>query len=134
MRLVVDTNVFVSAALKASSWPAYTLRWVSRHGTLLKTAATEQEILDVLRRPRIASKLAPFVFDQMCELLAAAKLVAITERIAACRDPDDDKFIELAVSGRADALISGDEDLLSLGSFRRIPIIPPAAFGQSKLL
>jgi predicted nucleic acid-binding protein len=48
--------------------------------------------------------------------------------MAGCRDPDDDKFLELAVNGHADAIISGDHDLLVLDTFRGIPIITPAAF------
>jgi uncharacterized protein len=64
-------------------------------------------------------------------LLATAELVTIAERIVACRDPQDDKFLELAVSGRADLIISGDTDLLALSPFRNVPIITPATFVQS---
>jgi predicted nucleic acid-binding protein len=51
-------------------------------------------------------------------------------RIAACRDPTDDKFLELAVNGHADLLVTGDGDLLALDPFRQIPIVTPAAFVQ----
>jgi predicted nucleic acid-binding protein len=61
-------------------------------------------------------------------VLAAAELVAISERIAACRDPKDDKFLELAVSGKAEVIVSGDGDLLDLNPFRGIPIVTPATF------
>ena len=64
------------------------------------------------------------------KVLIAAELVTITERIAACRDPTDDKFLELAVNGRADLIVSGDGDLLALNPFRQIPIVTPAAFVQ----
>ena len=83
MRLVVDTNVFVSAALKESSWPGMVVCWVD------------------LRR-----------------MFAAEERVTIVERITECRDPKDNKFLELAVNGRADAIISGDADLLELDVFR----------------
>ena len=63
-------------------------------------------------------------------MLARAELVAITERIAACRDPKDDKFLELAVNGQADLIVSGDADLLALNPFRDIPIVTPATFVQ----
>ncbi|HEY3848734.1 MAG TPA: putative toxin-antitoxin system toxin component, PIN family, partial [Acetobacteraceae bacterium] len=46
----------------------------------------------------------------------------------ACRDPTDDKFLELAVSGKADLILSGDKDLLTLHPFRSIPIVAPATF------
>jgi putative PIN family toxin of toxin-antitoxin system len=103
MRLVVDTNIFVSAALKEASWPANTLRWIGKYGGLIKSDVTEQEVIAVLQRPRLAPKIAPFFLDQLRRVLAAAELVTITERGAACRDPDDDKFLELAINGRADA-------------------------------
>ena len=50
----------------------------------------------------------------MRRLFAQAERVIITETITACRDPDDDKFLELAVNGRADVIITGDDDLLVL--------------------
>ena len=56
--------------------------------------------------------------------------MTITERIAACRDATDDKFLELAVNGKADMIVSGDADLLVLNPFRGIPIVSPAAFVQ----
>jgi predicted nucleic acid-binding protein len=62
--------------------------------------------------------------------MAAGELVTITERIAACRDATDDKFLELAVNGKADVIVSGDADLLVLNPFREIPIVMPAAFVQ----
>ncbi|MGH7121612.1 MAG: putative toxin-antitoxin system toxin component, PIN family [Acetobacteraceae bacterium] len=67
----------------------------------------------------------------MGNLPAAAESVAIVVRIAACRDPTDDEFLELAVNGRADAVVSGGADLLVPNPFRKIPIIPPALFVQS---
>ena len=128
MRLVVDTNVFVSAALTESSWPGHTILLIGRYGGLLKSAATEQELLDVLQRPRFAPKIAPVFLDGVHRILAAAELIAIIERLTLCRDPADDKFLELAVNGSADLIISGDGDLLAMGSVRDIPIVTPAAF------
>jgi uncharacterized protein len=54
--------------------------------------------------------------------------VTITERIVVCRDPTDDKFLELAVNGRADVFVTGDLDLLVLNPFRGLPIITPRVF------
>lgn len=133
MRLVVDTNVFVSAALKESSWPADVVRWLDRHGGLLRSSATEQELLGVLARPRISARLPPFFVAGVRRLLTAAEPVLITERVLACRDPKDDKFLELAVNGHATAIISGDADLLALDHFRNIPILDPATFGRSQV-
>jgi putative PIN family toxin of toxin-antitoxin system len=128
MRVVVDTNVFVSAVLKVNSLPFLVVRWIDQHGGLLKSVTTEREILGVLDRPHIAAVTIPSFRDDLAKMLARAELVAIAERIAACRDPTDDKFLELAVNGRADLIVSGDADLLALNPFREIPIVTPAAF------
>ena len=74
--------------------------------------------------------IPPRSWEWIRATLAAAELVKITETVAACRDPDDDKFIELAINGRADVIVSGDGDLLALNPFRNIPIVTPAAFLQ----
>jgi len=128
MRLVVDTNVFISAALKQASAPGAVIRRLEAHGGLLKTAAIDQELMAVLQRPRIAPKIAPLVVENLRNLFSGAELVTIAEHVAACRDPKDDKFLELAINGRADAIVSGDADLLTLDMFRGIPIITPSAF------
>jgi putative PIN family toxin of toxin-antitoxin system len=125
MRVVVDTNVFVSAALKDRSAPALAVHLVARRGTLLKSAATERQLFEVLERPRLAPLIASAAREWLARLLATAELVTITERIVACRDPTDDKFLELAVNGGADFIVSGDADLLVLNPFRGIPIITP---------
>jgi uncharacterized protein len=130
MRLVVDTNVFVSAALKENSLPFLVARWIDRHDGLLKSTATEQQLLEVLSRPYIAAATIAGLREGLVRILAAAELVPIVERIAICRDPTDDKFLELAVSGHADLIVTGDADLLALNPFREIPIITPAAFVQ----
>ena len=130
MRVVVDTNVFISAALKDKSFPALALHVVAQRGTFLKSASTERQLLDVMARPRIAPLIAPATADWIRTLMAAAELVTITERIVACRDPTDDKFLELAITGNADMIVSGDADLLVLNPFRGIPIVAPSAFVQ----
>jgi putative PIN family toxin of toxin-antitoxin system len=106
------------------------VRWIEQYDGLLKSAATEQQLLEVLARPYIAAATIPALREGVAMMLAAAELVSINDRIAACRDPTDDKFLELAVNGRADLVVSGDGDLLALNPFRDIPIVTPAAFVQ----
>jgi putative PIN family toxin of toxin-antitoxin system len=118
MKVVVDTNIFVSAAFKELSWPGMVVRGVDKFGGLHKTPATEQEVFDVLRRPRIAENTVPLFAARLRQIFAAAELVTITERITACRDPLDDKFLELVMNGHADLIVSGDADLLVLDTFR----------------
>ena len=55
-------------------------------------------------------------------------MVQVSRAIRACRDPRDDKFLEVAVHGRADLIVTGDEDLLALNPFRGIAILAPAAY------
>jgi predicted nucleic acid-binding protein len=63
-------------------------------------------------------------------LIQDADLVESTVQICECRDPDDDKYLELAVDGNANCLISGDKDLLVMNPFRKIPIMRPDQFLQ----
>jgi putative PIN family toxin of toxin-antitoxin system len=130
MRVVLDTNVLVSAALKQQSISGMAALVVERRGDLLKSLATEKQLFEVVARPYFDALIDPDTRAWLKRLMAIAELVPIIERIAACRDPTDDKFLELAVNGRADFIVTGDADLLTLNPFRSIPIVPPAAFVQ----
>lgn len=130
MRLVVDTNIFASAALKESSWPSELVRWLDQHGGLLKTLATEAQVLEVLQRPYFVPRVSPSFVEGVRQIFSKAELVTITEQIAVCRDPTDDRFLELAINGRADMIVTGDLDLLVLSPFRGLPIITPRVFMQ----
>ncbi|MCX5728009.1 MAG: putative toxin-antitoxin system toxin component, PIN family, partial [Nitrospirae bacterium] len=70
--------------------------------------------------------------DERTEFITAlvreATLVEITDTVTECRDPKDDKFLELAVSGKATCIVSGDDDLLVLHPFRGIPVLTPRQF------
>jgi uncharacterized protein len=128
MRVVIDTNVLVSAALKRNSIPAAAARAVEQDGVLLKSSATERQLFEVIARPYFAPLIGQETRAWLQKLMSTAETVSLTERISACRDPTDDKFLELAVNGRADLIVSGDADLLVLDPFRDIPIITPATF------
>jgi putative PIN family toxin of toxin-antitoxin system len=131
MRVVIDTNVIVSAALKDQSLPALAVHVVEKRDVLLKSLATERQLFDVLARPRFERLIAPASHAWLRRrLLTEVEMVTIAERIAACRDPTDDKFLELAANGRADVIVSGDADLFALDPFRGIPIVVPAVFVQ----
>jgi len=130
MRVVLDTNVLVSTALKRQSTLGEAVHIVDQHHRLLKSQVTEQQLFEVVARSYLATIIPADTQAWLRKLMTAAELVAITERIAACRDPTDDKFLELAVSGHADLIVSGDGDLLALDPFRGIPIVSPATFVQ----
>ena len=65
-------------------------------------------------------------------LLREATLIQVDVHIGACRDPKDDKFLELAVTGQADCIVSGDQDLLVLHPFRGVPIVTPRGFVEEE--
>jgi putative PIN family toxin of toxin-antitoxin system len=133
MRIVVDTNVFISAILKEKSLAAMAVHLVEQRDTLLKSALTKNELFQVLDCPRISSLVAPEFRVWLRGLFDTAEMVAMSERVAICRDPKDDKFLELPATGRADLIISGDKDLLTLVAFRGIPIVTPAAFVETAI-
>jgi len=97
----------------------------------VKSHATEQQLFDVIARPYFVTLIESETRVWLQTLMHRTKLVTISERIAACCDATDDKFLEPAVNGHADLIVSGDADLLVLNPFRDIPIITPAAFVQS---
>ncbi len=96
---------------------------------MLISLATLAELNEVLRRPRFNIYLR---VDERQEFLAAlvreSELVEVSAAVSACRDPKDDKFLELALSGAATHIISGDDDLLALHPFRGIAILSPHYF------
>ena len=102
MRLVLDTNILVSAALKDKSLPALAVHRAAKCGVILKSHATERQALEVLARPALAAFIPLMTATWITALLAQAELVDIKETIRASRDPTDDKFLELAVNGHAD--------------------------------
>jgi len=125
-RLVVDTNVLVSRLLLADSIPAQAVRSARRKGSLLVSDATMKELADVLARPRFDRYVSIEDRKQFLRLFArVAEFVPIVNRVRECRDPKDDKFLEVALNGRADLILTGDRDLLVLHPWRDIAILSP---------
>lgn len=126
---VFDTNVIISAALFASSKPGVALNVALDRGKVLISLAVISELNDVLSRPKFERYVPLEKRERFLAVLCRdAILVEIVERVEECRDPKDDKFLELAVNGNATAIVSGDRDLLVLHPFREIPIITPDEF------
>jgi putative PIN family toxin of toxin-antitoxin system len=132
MRAVIDTNILVRALIvpHGTVGPVL-LRLRQGEYVLLYAHSLLEELVDVLNRPRIRGKYGLTEQDietVMGLILLRGEAVVPQEHIVACRDPRDDQFLEVAVSGKADVLVTGDEDLLVLHPFAGIPILPPAAF------
>ena len=128
-RYVFDTNVIVSALLLERSIPGQAFRAAIDQGEILLSLATVKELNEVLSRDKFNRYLHRDERELFLEsLLHEATLVEIDQQIRVCRDPGDDKFLELAASGKASCIISGDDDLLALSPFRDIPILTPTRF------
>jgi len=128
-RCVFDTNVFISALLFDQSTPAQAFFAALHSGEILVSADVIMELNDVLGREKFNRYLTEAERERFLRsLLREARLIEIREKVQACRDPKDDKFLELAVNGGADYIVSGDENLLVLDPFRGIPILTPDNF------
>lgn len=128
-RWVFDTNALVSRLLVPGSTPALALQKGMESGYLLVSDETLEELAAVLARPKFDKYLGAADRRRFFELLGRVAIrLEILRPIQACRDPKDDKFLTLAVNGQADALVSGDGDLLDLHPFMGVPILSPASF------
>ncbi|MGH9449608.1 MAG: putative toxin-antitoxin system toxin component, PIN family [Terriglobia bacterium] len=128
-RIVVDNNVLVSRLLLPDSVPALAARKVVERGQLLISGPVLAELAAVLSREKFDPYISIEDRQQFFRLLGRiAEMVPIVYTIRACRDPKDDPFLELAVNGEADIIVTGDKDLLTLNPFHGIPIITPARY------
>ena len=129
MRLVADTNVLVSYLLAPNSNPRRAVDRGLDSGTLLFCDATLQELSAVLARSKFDRYVSTLERQAFLDVLErAGEMVPILQTVRACRDPGDDKFLEVAVNGSADAILTGDADLLALHPYRGIAITTPAAW------
>lgn len=129
LRVVLDTNVLISAALFPDSTPGQVLDMTGSEIDLMISSETLAELDDVLKRSRFQRYIREVQRLRFLEALEETGiLVDVTLSVAACRDPKDDKFLELAVSGSATHIVSGDQDLLDLHPFRGISIVSPRRF------
>jgi putative PIN family toxin of toxin-antitoxin system len=117
-RVVFDTNIIVSALMFPKSLPRKVIDQVDSLGTILVSYDTMLELNEVLTRKKFERY---FSQEQRLNFIGKffekAEMVEILELVEICRDPKDDKFLELAVNGRANYLITGDQDLLILQQF-----------------
>jgi putative PIN family toxin of toxin-antitoxin system len=119
----------VSASILKQSTSANAFDQAVDNGTILLSEVTSREIRDVIKREkfdRYASRKKRERF--LSKLIRDAELVEPETQIRVCRDPDDDKYLEMAVDGGANCIVSRDKDLLVLNPFNNIPIMRPDQF------
>jgi putative PIN family toxin of toxin-antitoxin system len=129
-RVVVDTNVLISALLQPSGRTAEILMAIrTAGGALLFSDETFEELASRLMRPKFDRYVDQASRQEfLADLAGVADWVAIAGAVRACRDPDDDKVLETAINGEADGIITGDADLLALDPFAGMRIMTPREF------
>lgn len=126
---VLDTNVLISRLLMPGGTAARAVDHALAGGILLVSDATLGELVEVLGRAKFDPYVSREERRKFVELLGGvARMVPTTRKFTACRDPKDDKFLDVAVNAEARAIITGDRDLLELDPFHGVRIVSPADF------
>ena len=126
---VFDTNTIISAHLLSASPARNAYDKALKQGILLYSRETLSELTKVFLRPKFDKYIS--IEDRIKALSAFENkgyLIEVFIIINACRDSKDDMFLELAVSGNAAFIITGDKDLLVLHPFQNINVISPSEF------
>lgn len=129
MRVVVDTNVLVSYFLRRDSVPGQAARKAIATARIVFSDATLAELIAVLERKHLSRFSTPELRKAFVRsIVDHAEIVEIIRPLRICRDPGDDKFLDVAAHCNASYLITGDKDLLVLHPFLDTAIVPPADF------
>jgi putative PIN family toxin of toxin-antitoxin system len=131
--VIFDTNILVSAALLSGSRADVCVRAVlARQLALIFSTATYDELADVLMRPKLDRYVSRRSRESLLRTWRKAAVMfpeaSLREQVRDCRDPDDDKFLELALASGARAIVTGDKDLLVLDPWRGIRMVKLADF------
>lgn len=132
-RFVFDTNVLISAFLFSQSKPRQALDQATVIGVIVLSNSVLSELEEVLYRPKFDRYLTKERRQEFLEdLTENAQFIDVTEQINECRDPKDNKYLELALSGQSECIVTGDDDLLVLNPWRGIEILTVQEFLASK--
>lgn len=129
-RVVLDTNVLVSALIVKAGKPAQILRRIAAF-ELLTSEEMLAELAEVLQRPRIMREYrltAENIQEYLARLRGVSTMITLQTSVAVVADPDDNMFLACAIDGSASYVVSGDAHLVSLEAYRGIQILTPAAF------
>src|SRR4029077_2924323 len=128
-RVVIDTNVLISGLFLTTSTPAQAVEKAATKAQLSATIETLRELIERLHSPKFDRYVRNERRDALLERVASlVEIIEVLQTIRASRDPKDDKFLEAAVNGRADVIVTGDTDLLDLNPFRGIEVLSPADY------
>ncbi len=130
-RVVLDTNMLVSRLLIPESVPAQAVRRAIQETDVLMSEAKVAELADVLNRKKFDDYVSVEDRQEFLRLLVkVVDMVPINTTVSVCRDPKDNMFLELAINGEANIIVTGDDDLLALSPFRKIEIVTPVSYLQ----
>jgi putative PIN family toxin of toxin-antitoxin system len=129
LRLIIDTNVIISSLLFAQSTPRQVVNKALDTGKIL----ISQEIIEELTKVLSRKKLNKYLLEEermrfLADFLKDTEMVTVTQNFDVCRDKKDNKFLDVAVCGQAQYIITGDQDLLILNPFQNISIINAREF------
>jgi uncharacterized protein len=127
--IIFDASALVSAALKVDSVPERALLRAEEVDVFALSAAVDVEIAAVLNRPKFARTISLARRERVLEILRrSAVWFEPTVRVADCRDPKDNKYLELALAAGAETIVSSDDDLLVLHPWHGVQILLPADY------
>ena len=130
-RVVFDTNVVISAILKCQSIPRQALDLALKSGIVLFSNETLSELQEKLLQTRFDRYVSRVIrVDFLRIFTSLTTQVTVTSIVTDCRDPRDNKFLELAIDGQANYLVTGDQDLHVLNPFQSIEVLSPKQFLQ----
>ncbi len=136
LRVVLDTNVFVSSLLSTEGTPAQLLNaWREGRYMLVTSPAIIAEVVEVLESPRISKKylIRHQDVENLVDVLKTDAVLVPGEagvKGSVPRDPRDEMFLACAIEANADCIVSGDRHLLDLQTFRGIPILAVNEFAE----
>ncbi len=131
MRVVIDTNIWISFLIGKT---LIDLRdaIISGRITILFSEELFAELIEVLQRPKFKKYFSATAIEQLIVLLYdRVEWIEITRHFDDCRDKKDNFLLDLSVSGHADYLVTGDDDLLTLNPFYGIEIVSYRTFQDS---
>jgi putative PIN family toxin of toxin-antitoxin system len=134
MRVVLDTNVFVSTIFFSGPPSRILVAWIDEVFEIVVSTEILEEYRGVM--DRIGTMYPAVQLGRVLDRIASHALLVVPERLPddACTDRDDIKFLECAAAARAECLISGDRALLRSSGYRGIKVVTPRAFVQRYLV
>jgi hypothetical protein len=136
LRVVLDTNVFVSSLLSTQGLPAQVLHaWREGRYMLVTSPPIIAEIVEVLESPRISKKylIGQEDIEHLVDLLKTDTILVpgrAAVKGSVPQDPRDEMFLACAIDAKADCIVSGDRHLLDLRTYRGIPILTVNEFAE----